>query len=252
MSAWICSDFHINALVTWAAAHGVKYTFGGVTKTVSGNESETASLLYIGNVESVNSRYGEDTDSTGFRYSRKLGAEDLDPVVVIKACNCLSYQSCEINGWEERIAYQIIEEITRKAATMVCGYDRAQVRYGSALADVVNAAKGYVGPGVYLYFDLGKGPEGFYLRAHANLVREMIAARVPLTLRRSEQSQVRTAPYLLAALDLLEDSARFDSGFRGSFVEHVMDRTRHHFLRELPGYEQAPWGLDKLPSKEAA
>lgn len=49
----------------------------------------------------------------------------LSPVEVIKACDCLSYQSCEHPEWESSEAYKLLEAIREAAIGQIPGYSEA-------------------------------------------------------------------------------------------------------------------------------
>ena len=128
MSANICPDFHINALVTWAAnKHGnnsVSYYWQGSHRPLRGDAQRIASVLYAENVRSVNARYEACDPAHGFSYvptSHNL----LNPVDVIKACHGYSYQACETSDWEQTEAHAIIKGIERCAIRALPGYDES-------------------------------------------------------------------------------------------------------------------------------
>jgi hypothetical protein len=123
MSAYIVSDAHINALVTYAAAHDVRFVHARELHHIKGNEEKIASLLYIANVESFNHRYREDGISTGFKFRRdrtqRTAAE------ILKACAGFEYQACEVDHYEETIGCRIIQAIRSAASRLVVGYEAA-------------------------------------------------------------------------------------------------------------------------------
>lgn len=130
MSAYVVSDYHINALVTWAATrHGndrVTYYWEGRSRDVRENPKRIASVLYAENVRSVNARYNE-CDTPSFRYRPiALGYAKLTPVQVLKACNCYEYQACETDDWEQSEACAIINGIREEAVSALPGYEEAE------------------------------------------------------------------------------------------------------------------------------
>ena len=71
MSAFICHDKHINAIVRWACKHNVTTYYGNPSHkwSIVGNEQATVDLLYAENVRSVNHRYpDQQSDEPGAIY----------------------------------------------------------------------------------------------------------------------------------------------------------------------------------------
>lgn len=125
MSAYLVPDYHINALVSWAAGkHGsnaVSYYWGGRRRDLRGDEKRIASVLYAQNVRSVNSRYKEHDPAHGFAF--KLVANMLNPIDVIKGCHGYGYQACETDDWEQTEAFAIIAAISQSAIRSLPGYE---------------------------------------------------------------------------------------------------------------------------------
>jgi hypothetical protein len=133
MSAFIVSDYHINALVTWAANrhafNAVTYYWAGRSRDVRSDPQRIANVLYAENVRSVNARYDDAEPAHGFNYvgtgRTGLSAYRLSPVQIIKACHCLAYQSCETSDWEDTEAFAILRGIEDAAVRSLAGYDEA-------------------------------------------------------------------------------------------------------------------------------
>lgn len=125
MSAYLVPDYHINALVSWAAGrHGsnaVSYYWGGRRRDIRGDEKRIASVLYAENVRSVNARYRESDPAHGFVFKRVVNM--LNPIDVIKGCHGYGYQACEAEGYEESEAFAIIAGIERSAIRALPGYE---------------------------------------------------------------------------------------------------------------------------------
>ena len=134
MSAFIVSDTHINALVRYASRHNVRAFYGNPLAMfqVKDNEQATAELLLAENVKSVNYRY-RDNEVMSITYDR--GAPILTAIQAIKAAQCLRYQSCECDDFEESIAFKLIEAIISDAIPRLEGYESAQW----AISDKVTA-----------------------------------------------------------------------------------------------------------------
>ncbi|MBK7005538.1 MAG: hypothetical protein IPH37_10690 [Burkholderiales bacterium] len=126
MSAFICSDKHINSIVRFASnTNAVIYSGNPSLRwCVSGNERHTASMLHAENVKSVNYRYLQDAPDSGIIYDHR--APELRPIEVIKAIDCLAYQSCEHPDWELSAANELLKEIQRKAVSLLPGYESAR------------------------------------------------------------------------------------------------------------------------------
>ena len=125
MSAFICTDKHISAIVRYACRNNITTWHGNPSRklSVAGEEQAAVDLLYAENVKSVNFRYREDAELTGAIYD--AFAPELSAIEAIKACQCLSYQSCEHDGWDLSPAKALLSSIERFAITKLPGYDAA-------------------------------------------------------------------------------------------------------------------------------
>ena len=128
MSAYLVPDYHINALVSWAAgkhgANAVSYYWGNKRREVRNDEARIASVLFAQNVRSVNYRYREAEPAHGFKFKRVPNM--LNPIDVIKACHGYGYQACETDDWEQTEAFAIIKGIERSAIQSLPGYDESR------------------------------------------------------------------------------------------------------------------------------
>ena len=126
MSAFIVPDYQINALVSY----GVKREAQFYTKNVGWERFNTdtaqvmAALLYRANVCSVNSRYGERTRTNGFLY-QPVNVSGLTAADIVKACDCLDYQSCEVNTWERSRARRALQAIREEAISALTAGSQA-------------------------------------------------------------------------------------------------------------------------------
>jgi len=118
MSAFIVPHAHIDALVSWAVHHRVPLFPAGITPAV------VAAFLFEENCRSVDYRYGE-VNPRDYRYENRPGARELSPVQILKACNCLEYQSCEHPDWEDSRARACLASIRAQAVRMLPGYEDA-------------------------------------------------------------------------------------------------------------------------------
>jgi hypothetical protein len=122
MSAFIVSDYHINALVNWACLKTVTYYHDGEHHSIAQHPLATGIILAMQNTASVNARYG-DTDESDYIYERF--APEITPLQVLKAVNCLTYQSCETRDWPMTQAFAICEAIKDEAIRSLPGYNEA-------------------------------------------------------------------------------------------------------------------------------
>ena len=130
MSAWIVSDAHIDALVTFALDKRTRFWNGKEAVYVTcDNAEEIGRLLLDENVASVNHRYDGEIDdeqrnaAAAYRFREFLPAPS--PVVILKGCACYEYQACEHDGWNGSVAKAIIEAIHADAMSALPGYDAA-------------------------------------------------------------------------------------------------------------------------------
>ena len=128
MSAFIVNDYHINALVTYGVRAKAEYWTG--KERVSFNEETAPALatkLYRANVQSVNRRYNERTRSTGFKYT-PVKISHLSAADIVKACDCLYYQSCERLEWERSQARKALQAIREEAVRVLASSSAWELR----------------------------------------------------------------------------------------------------------------------------
>jgi hypothetical protein len=100
MSAWVCSELHINTLATYLAAREIEVEWQGGTFKCIEQPANVASILMTENVKSVNYRYDEN-DMPSMTYAL---AHIPDPIPMYKLIGCYTYQACEHPGWEQSLA----------------------------------------------------------------------------------------------------------------------------------------------------
>lgn len=129
MSAFIVSNDHINAIVTYCVDKRVSYWTGKEHQTVqTWNAEEVGRILMDENVRSVVCRYPSEAGefaNEGSDYSYRHFPTPLTPVEIIKACHCLGYQSCETDDWEASLAWRILQSVISHASHQLPGYDGA-------------------------------------------------------------------------------------------------------------------------------
>lgn len=137
MSAYICDPSTIDYLVTWARnqrnlsayAPDLPPTAYDHVRTGSRFDlrqltpDELGQLLLNENIRSVRARYPDDAPDSlpGPCDQRRVWAYRFAsvrhqlPAWVIKACDCLRYQSCETDDYEQTLAYAVLQAIRESA-----------------------------------------------------------------------------------------------------------------------------------------
>ena len=118
MSAFIVSPYHIDAIVSWCMFDRVPVFPATVTP------ASLARQLFDANVDSVDFRYRE-KNPREYTFTHRPEAQRLSPAQIIKACDCLMYQSCEVPNWEETRAHDALLKIINHAARSGPDYDAA-------------------------------------------------------------------------------------------------------------------------------
>ncbi len=119
MSAFIVNDYHINALVTYGLQAKAEYWTGKERVRFSEDTAwALASKLYRANVKSVNFRYGERNRTNVFKYAT-VKISHLSAADIVKACDCLDYQSCELASWDRSEARKILQAIREEAVRVL-------------------------------------------------------------------------------------------------------------------------------------
>lgn len=127
MSAFVVSKKHIDSLVAFAIRHeygAAPYFYWKGEPHRIDNPDEAGALLWAENVRSVNYRYTAQTEPEPYVFH--WDTRVLDPLQIIKACNCLDYQSCETPEWKDTRAFAMLDSIRERAIKELPGYDGAQ------------------------------------------------------------------------------------------------------------------------------
>lgn len=106
MSAWICTRKHIAAVAKAAAV------------LLDIDAMATANALNLENHRSVSYRYRqEDETPVPFEREELEAAQDLttNPTALLKAVNCLEYQSCEHPGWGNSASEHLLYRLKGRA-----------------------------------------------------------------------------------------------------------------------------------------
>jgi len=146
MSAYIVDKTHILYLLAAAQSRVIGRGYGPM-RWYWNNEShfigsperdacDVGNMLWRENMKSVGYRYEGESSATlpgPNDPSSVIEARDLrhvwnhiDPVQVLKACDCYEYQSCEHKGWEESEAHTFIKFLRKAAWNALPGYDDAK------------------------------------------------------------------------------------------------------------------------------
>lgn len=159
MSAYIVSRAHIRYLVSAAQSYTLfqhhghlswvwdidrnagTYKRAEIHRGDSDRANAVGKMLWDENIRSVRYRYpntenlpgpiGEsyeyvhDWTYDGEQYVRVLHLLRIDPLAVLKACDCLDYQSCEHPGWDGSEANAFLEALRKAAYRAIPGYENA-------------------------------------------------------------------------------------------------------------------------------
>jgi hypothetical protein len=133
MSAFVCDADHIDCIITWAIQ--VKATYWNPetnirTQITRENATAIGTILLDQNIRSVVGRYEGSSPDFADRhknntYTFRPFNEPLDGVTVLKQINCLDYQSCESEEWEQTLAWRILDGITAATVRKLPGYENA-------------------------------------------------------------------------------------------------------------------------------
>jgi len=123
MSAYLVSPQHIKLLAVqsqlneWNASHDID----GI--------NEAAKILWEANCRSINARYGDDDFGPAPKVEGIYELQSLtkiDPVVVLKQCQCYDYQACEFDGYNDSEAKRLVESVQSRAISRLPGYEDAK------------------------------------------------------------------------------------------------------------------------------
>jgi hypothetical protein len=132
MSAFLCSDAHLSAIVrawTGLAPYYPSVTIGGAILRPDDADHHDRLLyaLWRANADSVAHRYGEAPPSAleapAYRESR---APVVQGVALLKLLDCFEYQSCELPTYDGSDVAKAIGVIRRYTIASLSGYDGAK------------------------------------------------------------------------------------------------------------------------------
>ncbi len=127
MSAFLCNDRHINAMVRYGITQSpdpLAYRFGGNWHWQNCVVPDSAQVLVEQNYRSLGVRYGDGEKAHRINFSPFDPIHS--PVEIIKACDCYNYQACETEDYQDTRAPAIVHAIRELAIKNLPGYDAAQ------------------------------------------------------------------------------------------------------------------------------
>lgn len=127
MSAFVVSDRSITGMLQAASPQypgdGATYYWQSEPHYFGGHTQEIAQKLLDENYRSVNYRYSETSEP--HRWQAQM-VRHLEPVEIIRLCDCYAYQACETSDWHETEAYAIMQYLKQRAIRNLPGYDDAK------------------------------------------------------------------------------------------------------------------------------
>lgn len=129
MSAYIVSDNHINAIVSYfanrVAGEGLWTKIDGQYNYLTpDNAHHIAYELYRENVRSVDYRYSEANGDEDYTFTYLRHVKDVYTVGdIAKALDGLEYQSCERDDYHHSQAYQILHDMRKALLSKVCAQE---------------------------------------------------------------------------------------------------------------------------------
>ena len=164
MSAYLVEKKHILYLLAAATSnsidrYGMSWYHNNTSHKLEWCDSERAAevgnMLWRENMQSLSARYPKESSATlpGCEVGEEVITPDdvnrsnwstIDPVQVLKAIDCLNYQSCEHESWEASESFAFLRSLKSRAIHALPGYDgaewgapepmRGMVRLGKAVA----------------------------------------------------------------------------------------------------------------------
>lgn len=131
MSAFHVGHAHIDALLNFASGHDpvtVYFPDEGRLTFSTDNATDIGKTLLLENERSLEYRYPGETDhgdETAANYKFRLSIKTHSALVILKACDCFDYQSCETPDYGSSKAHRMIEAIRHRAIRSLPGYSDA-------------------------------------------------------------------------------------------------------------------------------
>lgn len=127
MSAFVCSDMHISAIVKFAVENRVGVMVFGKQERCYAHENPAAwfKTLARANSNAVNERHKDDDDSAHKTLIASPLRSLLEPVKLLKLIDCLEYQCSSWSDYELSTAEAMCESIRAMAIRKLPGYEDA-------------------------------------------------------------------------------------------------------------------------------
>ena len=126
MSAFEVSNKHINHIINgWIQTDEPIYIENDTVSVHNFTNIEmVGQILMDGNCESVNYRYGEESEPNRYKFTSI--EEKLKPIEILKLISCLEYQSCEVDDYDKTFSSKICKQITDRLIMQLPGYEEAE------------------------------------------------------------------------------------------------------------------------------
>lgn len=118
MSAWMCSNQHISAIV-----HAYVPPEWSRDQPTLADRKATAKILFDENVRSLKSRYPNHPHN--YKFTMVSPRREYTVVELLKLIDCYEYQACETNDFKETAAAKICREYREHLIGRLPGYDAA-------------------------------------------------------------------------------------------------------------------------------
>lgn len=114
MSAFLVSNEHINALISYALDQGVSIS-------PANNPEQACRMLTEENIRSLRERYPgrdflQEWEDEAKTYTFKK-TKKLPHTQIVKACDCYDYQACETDRYYDSDAAEFIKRVMNEAVT---------------------------------------------------------------------------------------------------------------------------------------
>jgi hypothetical protein len=138
VSAYIVDHDHIDALLSFAIEHQIRYVVPETKSCVEielANATEVGRILLTENERSVRCRYPDcdvkelpgtmGEDAATYKFRRWPARHPLSAMTILKACSGFDYQACETEDYEQSLAAVIVRKIRDYAINRLPGYSES-------------------------------------------------------------------------------------------------------------------------------